>query len=298
VDIDESDELGVRRISINPAAAVDVTVEVTVTKQDGAPANVSTDVSGKPYRYMDIDVSGASEDDIDNASIAFDVNKSWLENNSVDPEDVRLDRHVDDTWQPLPTNMTAVNNTSVAYEAVTDGFSYFAVAADDQEDEQNETAQPTGPVCGDDICNGNETWQTCQADCMTPAISAAQNAIEAAETVVNGSTNGSALLDQAQAAFDAGNYTQAEQLALQAQDAASREGTGESQKQTDEGSSLIAWIIGIVVLVLIALGLAFIDPDRFDDLVDHVAGEEATDEDDAEDRPHISLDLDEDRPKT
>lgn len=68
------------------------------------------------------------------ANVTFTVNRSWLDRNSVDPDDVGLYRY-QDGWSKLETQLVGQEGDRYRYRAHTPGFSLFMVAAE----------QPTPP---------------------------------------------------------------------------------------------------------------------------------------------------------
>ncbi len=135
MEIEKSEELGVKRISISVVnEANDVTI--TVTKQDDRPADVDVDVTGVTYRYMSIEAENLEEDNVDEATVEFDVNRSWVDEENIDPERVYLNRWVDGGWERLETDMVSEAEDKITYEARTPGFSYFAVSGEELVEEE------------------------------------------------------------------------------------------------------------------------------------------------------------------
>ncbi|SFR42770.1 PGF-pre-PGF domain-containing protein [Halogeometricum limi] len=99
--------------------------------------------SGGAIDYVSIDLSGTTDDAVENATITFDVPASKLDARGISPSEVRLYRYHDGEWQRL--NTTYLGNET--YEAETPGFSVFAVGSEradgDSEDESaTETQTP------------------------------------------------------------------------------------------------------------------------------------------------------------
>lgn len=208
VSIDDPERVGVSRISIgvvNPAR----NVEITVTRQDGEPADVSHRIAGTPYRYLEITASNLSNDDISRARVGFDVNATWLDAAEATAEQVQLARYTPDGWTPLPTTVQDRTGDTITYVAETPGFSYFSIFARDDE--------PDEVVCGNGICQANQTWESCPSDCEKPQyVINAEQAIGTAENRIAYGEDGYDTLQDAQAAYDAGDYSQAATLARQA----------------------------------------------------------------------------------
>jgi len=121
-------EIGLKIINItvvNPAQ----TVTITVTKLDGKPATVVHEIVGKVYKYIDIDAKNINETHIDKVKIQFEVNKSWINANNIDPDTVALNRYKNG-WEKLSTRKTSEDNDYYYYEAETPGFSTFAISGE------------------------------------------------------------------------------------------------------------------------------------------------------------------------
>jgi len=124
-------EIGLKQINItvvNPAQ----TVKITVTKLVGQPASVVHEIVGKVYKYIDIDARNIDETHIDHVRIQFEVNKSWINNNNIDPDTVALNRYRLNAWERLQTRKTGEDNNFVYYEAETPGFSTFAISGEEK----------------------------------------------------------------------------------------------------------------------------------------------------------------------
>ena len=75
----------------------------------------------------------ASDRNIKDVTITFEVNRSWIQENNIDPDTLTLSRYTNDTgtptWLPLQTTLVAEEDEVLVYMAVTspDGFGNFAV---------------------------------------------------------------------------------------------------------------------------------------------------------------------------
>jgi PGF-pre-PGF domain-containing protein len=169
VNVEKSEQIGVNSVFIQVnTPAKEITV--TVTKQDGKPADVEQDFEGKTYRYMDIEAEGINDSGIETSVVRFSVNTSWIQENNIDPNRVFLNRYVNGQWNRLSTGKMVETSSKVVYEAETPGFSYFAVSSDEQQEqqetEQNDSEQ-TSSTCGDGLCASGETAASCPQDCET-----------------------------------------------------------------------------------------------------------------------------------
>lgn len=83
--------------------------------------------SSRVYRYLNVTKTGFDDSEVENATVGFRVNRSWLNSNGIIA--VYLARY-DAGWKKLRTervNSTAEYNEYIAY---TKGFSYFAVVGE------------------------------------------------------------------------------------------------------------------------------------------------------------------------
>jgi len=125
----QKEEIGIREIEISVKNQVN-NVRITVTKLEGKPASVVHEVSGKVYQYIEITAENLGEESVSQAKIRFEVDTSWINENRIDKHTVALYRYANDTWQRLNTTMINETESYVTYEAVTPGFSVFAISGE------------------------------------------------------------------------------------------------------------------------------------------------------------------------
>lgn len=90
------------------------------------PAEVP-EVPGVAYRYLNLTATNLTVAEV-SATITFSVNRSWAENASVDPSSITLYRY-DGNWTALTTTCTGEDGDFFYFEAVSPGFSLFAITA-------------------------------------------------------------------------------------------------------------------------------------------------------------------------
>jgi PGF-pre-PGF domain-containing protein len=125
-------------------------VSVTVAEVS-APASISppvSSVSGSVYRYIDITPSTTASN-IQAGKIKFKVAKSWLNTNNIEETTVRLNRLVGTTWAKLSTTKVSEDGLNIYYEAVTPGFSTFAISGEKK-------SAVASAVCGNSIVEAGE----------------------------------------------------------------------------------------------------------------------------------------------
>ncbi len=160
ITIGQSDEYGVTEVVIEVVdEAGNVILEVK--KYDEKPSDIVEDLLDTVYRYLEITAENLDNSNIDSAKVRFKVEKSWLDENGLDPETVLLNRYSNSEWEGLETVMIDEDDTYYYYESSTSGFSYFAITA-------KEESEVEGPVCGNGICEEGETYQSCSSDCHKP----------------------------------------------------------------------------------------------------------------------------------
>jgi len=111
-----------------------VKTRLTVSTFDAnRPAEVSVDAPGNLYDYMEITVS-AEEGTFaleESAKINFQVEEQWIDDNNLDANTIALYRWDTEisNWQRLPTTRLNEDDNFVYFQALTEGFSFFAVSA-------------------------------------------------------------------------------------------------------------------------------------------------------------------------
>ncbi len=114
--------------ALTSAGYISATIEVlkntsTLVKQ-APPGNV--------YKNMNIWVGKygyATEKNIKDPVIGFKVQRSWIQDNRIDEDSIKLNRYSDEVWTALPTTRTDEDATFVYFESQTPGFSPFAISA-------------------------------------------------------------------------------------------------------------------------------------------------------------------------
>lgn len=161
----KEEKLPVSQVEITTTSAA-VNVEVTI-KEVLRPSAVSPPVSassGSTYKYVDITAKNVQTTQISKSKIKFKVAKTWLSENSIDPNTVALNRLEGSAWNKLPTKKVGETSTELLYEAETPGFSTFAITG-----EKSKTPV-VFPVCGNNVIESGEdcdeqqlAGQTCES---------------------------------------------------------------------------------------------------------------------------------------
>ena len=119
---------GIKEIQINVNNEAQ-NVQITVTKHDGKPAEVSVSKSGKVYQYLQIEEQNLGTK-LDSAKVQFRVEKSWASSNSLDKDEVAVYKFGEAAgkWNELQTTFSSEDSTYYYYDTELDSFSYFAVS--------------------------------------------------------------------------------------------------------------------------------------------------------------------------
>jgi PGF-pre-PGF domain-containing protein len=121
-------DIAMKKIEIKVKNRV-VNAQITVTKLDTKPATIVHEITGKVYQYLEITTNNIEDDNIEEASIQFEVSKSWINENNIDSTTVKLYRYTT-TWEALDTTLVNETTDSYVYEATTPGFSTFAIGGE------------------------------------------------------------------------------------------------------------------------------------------------------------------------
>ncbi|MBI2542374.1 PGF-pre-PGF domain-containing protein [Candidatus Woesearchaeota archaeon] len=83
--------------------------------------------AAKVYQYLELTKANIFNEDASAIKINFKVPKSWMSSNNIEKSDILLYRHSEGKWNPLPTAQTGADANNVLYQAITPGFSIFAI---------------------------------------------------------------------------------------------------------------------------------------------------------------------------
>lgn len=118
-------------------------IKLDITTSKNSPGWLEKDPSEVPvYEYILIEVQNAPDDKLKTVKLRFEVNQVWLNSNEVDIEDVVLYRLVDDGWVGLPTSLMKEGALLHTYEALSPGFSLFAISGKEKQKSADEKETP------------------------------------------------------------------------------------------------------------------------------------------------------------
>ncbi|QLC49751.1 PGF-pre-PGF domain-containing protein [Methanolobus zinderi] len=102
-----------------------------------------TDVPGNVYQQMNIWVGKSGfvdPENVENLGIGFMVEKTWLEENNIESDTVKLYRYSNESWTALDTEVTEEDDEYVYFESQTPAFSPFAISSEAESEELTDEA--------------------------------------------------------------------------------------------------------------------------------------------------------------
>jgi PGF-pre-PGF domain-containing protein len=91
---------------------------------------VSSLSEGEVYKYFNVWVGNsgfASSTNIDNPTICFKVEKSWVQDKKIDKDSITLNRYSDKKWEQLPASLFGEDSKYLYFTADVPGYSFFAI---------------------------------------------------------------------------------------------------------------------------------------------------------------------------
>ncbi|MDF1534846.1 MAG: PGF-pre-PGF domain-containing protein, partial [Methanosarcinaceae archaeon] len=105
-------------------------ISVTIEELYHTSVYVNNFVNGKVYKNINIYVGNAgyaTEDNIEDAVVKFSVEKTWIKENNINKNTVRLNLYHDDKWNSLDTKLLDEDDSYLYYSSKTPGFSPFSI---------------------------------------------------------------------------------------------------------------------------------------------------------------------------
>ena len=120
----ETSPVGVNRVQISTNQQTD---SFAVTAQPVSPG-AALQIPGQPVAgYLQITPVAVDHNAISFGTITFGVNGAWLAGNNILPENIVMERYNNNQWNALPTTFVRQSGNTYYFDAVTPGFSYFAI---------------------------------------------------------------------------------------------------------------------------------------------------------------------------
>lgn len=119
--------------------------------------------SDEVYKSINIWVgtSGfATSDNIENAVVAFKVEKAWVQDKNIDQSSITLNMYNDNKWDPLSTTLSGEDDKYLYFTAETSGFSSFAITGKTAATEAVNETQSESDTQGLEQDNGSTAANT------------------------------------------------------------------------------------------------------------------------------------------
>jgi PGF-pre-PGF domain-containing protein len=122
----QNPEFSLREVGFTSLASVKET-SIVVEKLWNRSTSVNVSPPSEVFEYFNLWLNLPGKY-LENASVKFSVDKSWIASSNIDPASIALYQYYNDSWSKLPTSMVAENGSVAIYSAFTNGFSRFAIA--------------------------------------------------------------------------------------------------------------------------------------------------------------------------
>lgn len=147
VKLADPQDYSLTQIEIDVANAVS-DVKITVKRLTGKPSEAAAEAAPaeRLYKYVEVQKTNMQDSDVKQATVSFQVEKSWLTDKGVTKEQIVLKRLKGSSWENMATSITDEDDKVIHYKANTPGLSFFAVAAEEKPVTTTEEAPEVAPV--------------------------------------------------------------------------------------------------------------------------------------------------------
>lgn len=136
------EEVDVSRIAIKVKNIV-TNVNISIQKLPRKPIEIKVIPPGKNYGYFEISGENIEDKDIEKVTIQFKVEKSWIDDNNIDVNTIKLNRYSEGKWSALTTVRIDEDGTYFYFEAESLGLSTFAITGEEKV-APSEEVKPSG----------------------------------------------------------------------------------------------------------------------------------------------------------
>lgn len=121
----------------SPLTNLDITVnsdlndvEIRSKATEDQPDGLDEAAENQVYRYVRLDKKNITNDDIDEVKFSFEVSRDWINRTDVKRSSIVLERYDGSDWEKLDTSETEEDDSSIYFEAISEGLSYFAITGE------------------------------------------------------------------------------------------------------------------------------------------------------------------------
>ncbi|MBU5575016.1 MAG: right-handed parallel beta-helix repeat-containing protein, partial [Candidatus Aenigmarchaeota archaeon] len=102
--------------------------------------------SGKVYAYITIDKTNFKDSDISSVTIKFRIPISWLNENNIDENSIKLYKYENGEWKELPTSILSRDDKYIYYSATSQGLSIYSISGQVKTITAPSGEKPTSPT--------------------------------------------------------------------------------------------------------------------------------------------------------
>ncbi|MEM5771961.1 MAG: NosD domain-containing protein [Candidatus Aenigmatarchaeota archaeon] len=102
--------------------------------------------SGKVYAYITIDKTNFKDSDISSVTIKFRIPISWLNENNIDENSIKLYKYENGEWKELPTSILSRDDKYIYYSATSQGLSIYSISGQVKTITAPSEEKPTAPT--------------------------------------------------------------------------------------------------------------------------------------------------------
>lgn len=120
---------GLKSISFKLKASV-TNAAMEVTTSASKPSTVSNAPNSKVARYFEVKTTNIKNENIQEATINFEVDKAWMDSNNIEDNEIALYRFTDNKWEKFTATKSPVQGSTnkITYRVNVPGFSVWAIA--------------------------------------------------------------------------------------------------------------------------------------------------------------------------
>jgi PGF-pre-PGF domain-containing protein len=99
--------------------------------------------AGEIYKSFNVWVGNggvATPKNIENPEIGLNIEKSWLQDKSIDPASITLNMYSDKKWEQFPVNSAGEDSTNLYFTANVSGYSSFVITGNVKGTAENQKA--------------------------------------------------------------------------------------------------------------------------------------------------------------
>ncbi|MEM5772145.1 MAG: PGF-pre-PGF domain-containing protein, partial [Candidatus Aenigmatarchaeota archaeon] len=104
------------------------------------------DVPGIGYAYITIDKTNFKDSDISSTTIKFRIPISWLNENNIDENSIKLYKYENGEWKELPTSILSRDDKYIYYSATSQGLSIYSISGQVKTITAPSEEKPTAPT--------------------------------------------------------------------------------------------------------------------------------------------------------